>query len=335
MPAYSPECGWDFVESTTAQVSELAHRGTQELLNLSDDLLLARSNFHAVPADAVRGERWEFDNRGWLFLHFRLDGLSEDETPDGRRRMLGRQSFFLSASTQRPSFARELLGDSWRTVAIACRPSFFMRDLQVSGEDLPAELRRFQAGDPDIDFWHAGQLTNDMKSVVTALLYPAIHAGVRPIYLRAKVVELMCLAVDRLRKPESPAVQPLKLSQRDVTCLQAARRLLRDRSATPSLEQLARYAGLNRTKLAMGFKRVFGVTVGEYHRELRLELARKMLEEPGVRIGRVAAIAGYSDAGSFSKAFKLRYGCLPSELTSDQTVSRLATTQKLRKPETD
>jgi transcriptional regulator GlxA family with amidase domain len=59
---------------------------------------------------------------------------------------------------------------------------------------------------------------------------------------------------------------------------------------------------------------VIGKTVGDYHRELRLERARARLADPDCRIGQVAEEAGYTDAGSFSKAFRLRFGILPSEV---------------------
>ncbi len=84
----------------------------------------------------------------------------------------------------------------------------------------------------------------------------------------------------------------------------------------PTLEELGRMVGVNRNKLAIGFKHVFGMTVGAYHRERRLLLAYEMLKEPGMTIARAADEAGYRDAGSFSKAFKARFGVLPSGVRS-------------------
>lgn len=302
-----------------AALSPLVCDGMQDLLSLSDDLLLVRSDFRMPPQPALR---WEIDSRGWLFLHCRCEGLSEDETPDGERHSVSSGSFLFSTSENRP-LVREVLTDVWRSVTIAFRPSFAMRDLQVSGSALPTELRRFKSGDDEVDFWYASQLTADMKSAVRALLQPAISSDVRAVYLRAKVVELVCLALEQLRHPESMADSPLKLSHRDMRSLEQARRLLDEGGDPRSLEQLARQVGLNRRKLALGFKHLFGVTVGDYDREMRLGLARQMLENSAASVGYAAAIAGYSDVGSFTKAFKARYGTLPSDLKPVVTPRRL------------
>jgi len=290
----------------------LVCNGLQEVLSLSDDLLLVRSDFSMPPRPTLR---WEIDNRGWLYLHCRFEGLSEDETPDGVRHSLSSGTFLLSASPQRP-LVREVLTDTWRTVTIAFRPSFAMRDLSVPGSTLPTELRRFSAGDDNVEFWYASSLTSDMKSAVRSLLHPAINSPVRSVYLRAKVVELVCLALEQVGQPAPDAQSTFKLSHRDMRSLEQARRLLDEGGESRSLEALAKQVGLNRRKLALGFKHLFGVTVGDYDREVRLELARRLLEGSSSSVGYAAAIAGYSDVGSFTKAFKLRYGSLPSDLKS-------------------
>jgi len=314
LPAYSSEGAIEFVEATHPLARNCSALGEHEILSLGDDLLLTRCDFHSVPEIASQRERWEFDHRGWLMMHFRLDGLSDDETPDGRRWPMGAETFFLSTSSRPLSMAREVLGDTWRTVGIACRPSFVTRHLEIPRDSLPAELRSFRSGDADVDFWFAGRLSEDMKAAVGALLQPRVHSSVRPIYLQAKVIELACLALDRLRMPELTANETIELSSRDIACLQAARRHLDACETAPSLEELGRRVGLNRTKLAAGFKHVFGTTVGAYHRDRRLDLAREMLDKPGMRISQAAMAAGYADMSSFAKAFKARYDALPSDL---------------------
>lgn len=316
LTVYQPDGAISYVEKDTADAAPQRSFGTQEILNLGEDLLLIRTDWRCISEDFRSANRWSFDNRGWLYLHFRLEGDSEEETPDGVRRHVDGECFLLSASMRPRPFARDLLGDSWRTVGIGCRPSFLMRDVPVAGDTLPRELQRFQSGDADVDFFYSGRLTGDMKSAVTTLLRPSVQGAMRPLYMQAKVVELVCLALDRVQDPERPAVQPLRLTRRDVACLHEVRMLLAASHVAPSLDALARRVGLNRRKLALGFKQVHGVTIGAWHRERRLAEAHEMLERGGVSIGCAAGIAGYSDAGSFSKAFRARYGCLPSDLTA-------------------
>ena len=296
--------------------------GVWHSLSLSDDLLLARCDYHSLPAHVIERQRCELDSRGWLYMHFRLDGISHEQGIDGKRCTLGADTFLLSASSHPTSLVRQLLGDSWRTVVVACRPDFLARTLTMPAAQLPNELRRFQSGDAEVDFWHAGQLSIEMKSAARHLLYPTVQPSVRDVYLRAKAVELVCLALDGLSDSmDRSGTQDVVLSSRDVACLQTARLLLQDTDTQLSLAELARRVGLNRSKLALGFRQVFGTSIGAYHRELRLELARRMLERPGTRISSAAAAAGYNDLGSFTKAFKRQYGSLPSALKAGRALA--------------
>jgi AraC-like DNA-binding protein len=312
-----------------AEMAPYACTGLSELLSLSDDLLLVRSDFTSDASGTSGANRWQLDTRGWLYLHFRLDGLTCDVTADGRR-TIGGGSFFLATSTQPHSIVREVLSDVWRVVTIAFRPSFADRDLRAPEAALPTELRRFQSGDADTDFFYASQLTSDMSAAVRALLAPAIRTDVRPIYLRAKVVELVCLAIEQLQVPAPATEPPLRLSHRDTRALEEARRILDTCTEPVSLDQLARRVGLNRRKLALGFKMVFGATVGEYHRDVRLEIAYRMLGAATASVGYAAAVAGYSDVGSFGKAFRTRYGCLPSDVRPTAAARRLAAASNAR-----
>lgn len=310
---YLPGKGIQEVDPDSPEARRVLGDGRQEVVSLTDDLLLTRSEFHDIPDEALE-QQWELDYRGWLFLHFRLDGLSREASPDGRITTLGGHSFLLTTSMSSGVGTRELMGNDWKTVGIACKPSFLAREIHVPEQDLPVEVRRFQSGDESTTLWFAGEMTPDMTAVASAIMQPSVHPSVRPVYLRAKTVELVCLAIDRLRQPEPVVATAVRLSRYDVACLHMARQILDEARKPPSLDHLARKVGLNRNKLAMGFKHVFGMTVGEYHRELRLQRAYGKLQEADLQISRIADEAGYRDAGSFSKVFKQRFGILPSEV---------------------
>ncbi|MBU3670911.1 MAG: helix-turn-helix transcriptional regulator [Sinobacteraceae bacterium] len=310
-----------------AALAPHACSGLSEVLDLSDDLLLVRSDFSAGPETQARSRRWCLDTRGWLYLHFRLDGLTREQAPDGRERTLGGGAFLLATASRPQSLVREVLSDQWRVVTIAFRPSFADRDLKAPEGSLPTELRRFKSGDAT-DFFYASHLTADMNSAVRSLLTPSIRTAVRPIYLRAKVVELVCLAIEQLQEPMATVEPPLKLSHRDSRALEEARRVLDSCLEPVSLEQLARRVGLNRRKLALGFKMLFGATVGEYHRDVRLETAYRMLASATASVAYASHVAGYSDVGSFGKAFRARYGTLPSAVRPSASARRLGLPRK-------
>ena len=71
------------------------------------------------------------------------------------------------------------------------------------------------------------------------------------------------------------------------------------------------------------FKRMFaflsGISLSEYIRRRRLTLAALDLKDRDLRIIDVAVKYGYSSADSFSRAFQLMHGMLPSEARSENT----------------
>ena len=295
----------------TAELPEPCDFGLQQIDALSEDLVLVRTDF-----DRFSPARINLEVSGCLYLHFRLEGLSDEQIPGAGRRHLDRESFILSATSRPGLWVRDVLGSAWRTVGIVCRPpALALQELRWLGDNLPEPLRRFGAGE-EVEFAFVGELTAEMRAAVQSLMHARMPPEIRDTYLRAKVVELMCLALARVRgapQADEAAGVAVRLSARDVQAIRSARRSLLASSPAPSLGALARQVGINRNKLAFGFKRLFGVTVGEFERVLRLERARSLLERQELPIRHIATLVGYEDPGSFSKAFKLEYGMLPSE----------------------
>jgi AraC-like DNA-binding protein len=65
--------------------------------------------------------------------------------------------------------------------------------------------------------------------------------------------------------------------------------------------------------LAQEFKRVYGTTVGQFSRSLRLEQARKLLAETREPISSIAVKTGFYDPAHFSRVFRSQFGLTPSE----------------------
>lgn len=78
-----------------------------------------------------------------------------------------------------------------------------------------------------------------------------------------------------------------------------------------SLAELAGAAEVHPARLARGFRRSFGESVGERLRRLRLEAAREALERPGSDLAEVAAACGFADQSHLTRAFRAVYGVTP------------------------
>jgi AraC-like DNA-binding protein len=76
------------------------------------------------------------------------------------------------------------------------------------------------------------------------------------------------------------------------------------------LDALASQIGVSKFHLIRLFKKSFGLTPHQYLIERRLNRALELL--PKMPVNEVAAAIGFSDASSFGKAFKQKFGITPS-----------------------
>lgn len=85
-----------------------------------------------------------------------------------------------------------------------------------------------------------------------------------------------------------------------------------------TIPALADTFAMSESSLLRQLKRLTGLTPSQYLQETRLDKARQLLEDRTHKsIAKVAYEIGYTDARSFSRAFKSRFGKLPSDLLND------------------
>ena len=84
---------------------------------------------------------------------------------------------------------------------------------------------------------------------------------------------------------------------------------------TLTVPGLAYEFAMSESTLLRQLKRLTGLTPQQYLQEMRLDEARRLLENRVYdAVAPVAAKVGYADAGAFSRAFRARFGKLPSEM---------------------
>jgi len=80
-----------------------------------------------------------------------------------------------------------------------------------------------------------------------------------------------------------------------------------------SVADLARRAELSASQLQREFRRLFGMSVGDYLLRLRLLMAQRQLRETADAIGQIAADCGFYDQSHFTRAFKAHAGLAPQQ----------------------
>lgn len=85
--------------------------------------------------------------------------------------------------------------------------------------------------------------------------------------------------------------------------------------STMNVATLANHFAMSESTLLRQLKRITGLTTTKYLQEIKLNKARQLLEEKQFNtVSRTAYESGYKDEKAFSKAFKKRFGILPSDL---------------------
>ncbi len=89
--------------------------------------------------------------------------------------------------------------------------------------------------------------------------------------------------------------------------------LTADISKHISMREISERLNVSETSLKNYFSSMFGTTVSDYMRSLRLKKAAGLLKNSELSISDIASICGYSNQGRFAKIFKEYYGMLPLE----------------------
>jgi transcriptional regulator GlxA family with amidase domain len=84
-------------------------------------------------------------------------------------------------------------------------------------------------------------------------------------------------------------------------------------TASDALRQVTEHANIPERTLKRRFRAATGMTLIEYLQNLRVEKAKRLLEDSDIPIDEISAAAGYEDASFFRRLFKRRMGLTPSQ----------------------
>ena len=217
-----------------------------------------------------------------------------------------------------------LAGDGAAAIVQAQRlqPELVLMDVNMPVYDgltacrvLKSDLR---TGAIDIMFMSANTAPDDR---VNGLLAGAVDYILKPFNFEEVGLRL----TRHLQGKSSPRPEPVvgapsrPSSTLDELVFEAARSHLHSNlGRTPKLEQVARVASTNVSRLNQAFKHCVGMTVFEYLREERMKKARELLAETLLEIKSIAWELGFTSGANFTAAFKTRFGLTPGQFRQAQ-----------------
>jgi AraC-like DNA-binding protein len=95
-------------------------------------------------------------------------------------------------------------------------------------------------------------------------------------------------------------------------------------SSKISVDSMCEHFMCSRTTLMNVFRKKYGMTIGNYLTQYRLEKSREMLKKSSKSIKAVASECGFSDQNYFTKVFVKHYGVTPSDFRAEKdTVQKI------------
>ncbi len=129
------------------------------------------------------------------------------------------------------------------------------------------------------------------------------------LFYRTKSSIILWLLLDHLRQHDE---ETCRVKSRVHDQIELVRNLIDEApQQRMSVDEMARRAGTNRTSLRSLFKQVYGMTLSDYRTAELMRRAEHMLRNDRSPVAETAYALGYSDASSFSAAFKRHFGHPP------------------------
>jgi len=149
-------------------------------------------------------------------------------------------------------------------------------------------------------------------------------SGLDQLLVESSAVEVVADALTSATGGDTASSgKPLDLSPRDRMRMKRAHDfILENLSTWPSVETIAREAGMSPSSLQRLFKSAYNISVMEQIRRAKLEFARDALASGDCTIQEAAFLAGYTGAANFATAFKRHFGELPSDVARVRSTPR-------------
>lgn len=211
----------------------------------------------------------------------------------------------------------------WVSIFIDRRTFFAATRLQ--SQDLPPELRSFiQDG---MRLAHRNiPLSNAASLTVLQMLERPFKGGLQRAYLNGKALELICHVLFTLAHDGDEDLSDVAFSAADYAKLEKAMAYIRRSLDEPfSIAELAGAVGMTRQRLQLGFRVVYGDTVGRVRDKVRMERALNLVRRSALSMIDIGLEAGYEHPASFTRAFKAAFGVSPARMRRLSEQSTLTT----------
>nr|WP_319396159.1 AraC family transcriptional regulator [uncultured Desulfobacter sp.] len=200
-----------------------------------------------------------------------------------------------------------------RSVSLTLQPNVFLNFYKRHLHLIPPMIHDMIQGKVNAGYLYQSTITPAIREVIHQIIGCRFHGIARKLFLESKALELLSLQLDQICTTPLSSPSCMRIHRHDKKRVEGVRDLLDGNLETPpSLQQLAKAAGMSHPKLNRCFKEMYGMTVFQYLRTERLNRAKIMLQEEGYSVTETAFQVGYDSVSHFSQVYKKQFGASPS-----------------------
>ncbi|WP_417799239.1 helix-turn-helix transcriptional regulator [Tenacibaculum sp.] len=194
--------------------------------------------------------------------------------------------------------------------------TFFYRDkpileIKIKLYDFFIQKHQMQplfSNNKSLELCFTQQLNSSMEKIIIDVLSNSQKGFLKRIFLESKVLELLHLQLNTFsEKRYTPNENILKKVHKAEAILQS------NINKQIPIQQLARKVLLNQNILKSEFKKMFGTTIFNYTKQVRMNKAKSLLIHTQKPIYEVADMVGYKNPTHFTAAFKKYEKTTPKE----------------------
>ncbi|WP_340201843.1 helix-turn-helix domain-containing protein [Ascidiimonas sp. W6] len=162
-------------------------------------------------------------------------------------------------------------------------------------------------------FKHFGNYNLKIADEVKLLNDAPKEGIVRALSIEGRINLILAMQLMEHHNFENRETLPESISKGDIKKIHKLSEYIFDNiSEHITIAILATEAGISPKKLQAGFKVLYGKSVNEYIRQLKLEIARDYLQKGEMSISEIVYNIGFKSRSYFSKIFFDQYGMLPT-----------------------
>ena len=152
----------------------------------------------------------------------------------------------------------------------------------------------------------------EMRRLADKILAIDYDQALTGIYLKSYILEFLGHFIEKIESGDRKELSFQRIGDQDVERIFYVKKQLEDRySKAPAIEDLAKEAGMSRSKLQKLFKHVMGQSIYQYVLRIKMLEAQKLLDSGRYSVSEVGYKIGYSNLSHFTDAFKKQFGLNP------------------------